>query len=602
MSLRILKRKLEKLNKIQPEKTSKLPQIWANPNSKLLNEIEINSAKFFLEQIEKIEQLSKSEKIEFKAKNWTKEAIIYNIFVRYAAGSFLNAIAMLPYIHWLGANTVYLLPIASIGQQGKKGELGSPYSIRNANEIDENLADSTIDMSASEQFLAFIEAAHLLGMKVVLEFVFRTASLDSDWAIEHPEWFYWIKEENANNFSPPCFSEEELGKIKENILAQNFIELIPPNKDYIEKFVERPKKVFKEAGKIIAINEKGERCVIPSAFADWPPDDKQPLWSDVTYLKLYNHPSFNYIAYNTVRMYDKELAKEKYEQKELWQKISEIIPFYQKKYGIDGVMVDMGHALPAKLLKQIIAKAKKINEDFVFWEENFAIQEKSKKAGYSAVAGYLYFDEHIPWKMQNFFYMLETEQVAIPFFASAENHNTPRAITRFGSIKYSELCWAINCLVPGLPFIHNGFEIAELAPINTGLDFTDEEMSEYPIEKLALFSNIRLNWSSSHSIIPAIKELLEIRKKYIKARDNFKKGTFFKVNTNNEQILSFIRKFEKSILFLANLSKSENYAEIELPNFYNGITNILNSRNIDFHYNRIKLTLQPFEYLIFELH
>ena len=39
-----------------------------------------------------------------------------------------------------------------------------------------------------------MEAAHRLGLRVVVEFVFRTAAKDGDWVKEHPEWMYWIKE------------------------------------------------------------------------------------------------------------------------------------------------------------------------------------------------------------------------------------------------------------------------------------------------------------------------------------------------------------------------------------------------------------------------
>jgi len=601
MSLNILKSKLENLNNKYEINNYKIPEIWLNPYSNNFTETDVNPVNFFLKQIDTINEISEKSKISFKSKNWSNEAIIYNLFVRYCCGTILNAIAMLPYIHSLGVNTIYLLPITSIGKYNKKGELGSPYSIRNPYEIDENLADSMIDMTASEQFQAFVEAAHSIGMKVVLEFVFRTASLDSDLAILHPEWFYWIKEENEKSFLPPAFTDKELIEIKEKILKKDFTKLIAPSKEYIEQFVKCLKKVVKEGDKIIGYDERGNRCIIPSAFADWPPDDKQPLWSDVTYLKLYENPKFNYVAYNTVRMYDKELAKTKYEQTELWEKITDIIPFYQKEYGIDGVMIDMGHSLPAKLLKSIISKAKEKNKDFVFWEENFTLTEKSKSIGYSAVVGYLCFDEHIAWKMHSLLNMLENVNTPIPFFATPENHNTPRAASRFNNTKFSEMCWALNCLIPGLPFIHNGFELGEMHPVNTGLDFTEEQIALYSEHNLPLFSNIRLNWNSNLAIIPQMRLLIEIRIKYIDLTKNFKEATFFKFNTNNENILCFIRKFDKLILFVCNLSDKENYTEIEIPREINKIISVLDNNNIKLIDNKLKLSMSAFDYNIFEL-
>src|SRR5437867_2071455 len=80
-----------------------------------------------------------------KAGSWTREAVIYNMFVRTTCafdhdengnldlpvdkngwketGTFLKAIALLPFIKSFGANTIHLLPITSIGSDGNKGSL-----------------------------------------------------------------------------------------------------------------------------------------------------------------------------------------------------------------------------------------------------------------------------------------------------------------------------------------------------------------------------------------------------------------------------------------------------------------------------------------------
>jgi glycosidase len=94
---------------------------------------------------------------------------------------------LLPYIKKLGADIVYFLPLTSIGVDGHKGDLGSPYSINNPYILDENLNEPLLNMTMEEQFKAVIEATHHLGMKVVSEFIFRTSSKDSKLAIEHPD-------------------------------------------------------------------------------------------------------------------------------------------------------------------------------------------------------------------------------------------------------------------------------------------------------------------------------------------------------------------------------------------------------------------------------
>src|SRR2546425_11953558 len=87
-------------------------------------------------------------------------------------------------------------------------------------------------------------------------------------------------------------------------------------------------------------------------------------------------------------MYDSRLAREEYVNKPLWKKVADIIPYYQQTFGIDGVMIDMGHALPMQLKKEMIRRARGIDPDFAFWDENFSVEEKSVKEGYNAVIGY----------------------------------------------------------------------------------------------------------------------------------------------------------------------------------------------------------------------
>ncbi len=98
-------------------------------------------------------------------------AIVYNLFPRVTAaydhahddvlsidpspegwrdtGTLLKCIALLPYIQSLGINTVHLLPITSVGQDGKKGTLGSPYGIRNAYELDHKLAEPALGLDVN---------------------------------------------------------------------------------------------------------------------------------------------------------------------------------------------------------------------------------------------------------------------------------------------------------------------------------------------------------------------------------------------------------------------------------------------------------------------
>ena len=288
------------------------------------------------------------------AGEWTRDAVIYNMFVRTTSafdhdgdghlalpvngegfretGTFLKAIAMLPYIKRLGADTVHLLPITSIGHDGNKGTLGSPYAIRNPYEIDENLSEPLLGLDAKTEFRAFVEAAHLMGIRVVVEFVFRTAAKDADWVKEHPEWMYWIKEtvalrdplhQDESRYGSPLFTRKELDQIHHDVKEGRMGNLLPPHEVYRDFFTTPPEpgSVQKSEGRYRGRLADGTRVRIPGAFADWPPDDNQPPWGDVTYLRMYTHPGFNYIGYNTIRMYDTRLTQTEFVNRPLWDKI-----------------------------------------------------------------------------------------------------------------------------------------------------------------------------------------------------------------------------------------------------------------------------------------
>ncbi|HUL44650.1 MAG TPA: alpha-amylase family glycosyl hydrolase [Bacteroidota bacterium] len=534
----------------------------------------VNPLAYFVESLRTI--LARPEvKIErTSGGDWTKDAVIYNVFVRTTCavdhdrngkldlpvnsqgwretGSFMKALTMLPYIGSLGVNTIHLLPITAIGSDGNKGTLGSPYAIRNPYRLDEHLSEPNLGFGVEEEFRLFVDAAHRLGMRVVVEFVFRTSSKDGDWVREHPEWYYWIKssvhdrkagDHDESKYGNPIFTPEELKTILEAVEEHRLKNLIPPHESYRSMFLPAPRNdaVRLEKGKYKGVSG-GEEVRIPGAFADWPPDDSQPPWGDVTYLKMYDHPDFNYIAYNTIRMYDEALTVEKNIKRSLWDTIAEIIPHYQKEFGINGVMIDMGHALPMELKKRMIGQARSIDPDFAFWDENFSISERSVREGYNAVIGYQWSDQHHPAKFKSMLQRFATEGFALPFFATAESHNTPRAAAREGGLVYSRYAWAISNFIPAIPFIHSGFEIGETFPINTGLDFTRDELKKLPSEKLPLFSEYAYRWDADKNIVDWIRKVASVRNRYRDCIINSSKDSFVWLETSDENVFAFVRQ------------------------------------------------------------
>ena len=113
-----------------------------------------------------------------------RNQVFYQIFVRnYKAGTFQAVEQDLDRIRRLGADWIYLLPIHPTGEKNRKGTLGSPYAIRDYRAVDPSLG-------TLEDFVSLCDAAHQMGLKVMMDVVYNHTSPDSVLAKTHPEWFY----------------------------------------------------------------------------------------------------------------------------------------------------------------------------------------------------------------------------------------------------------------------------------------------------------------------------------------------------------------------------------------------------------------------------
>jgi starch synthase (maltosyl-transferring) len=614
-----------------------IPALWLSPSGRGKKKL-VNPFAFYLSVVRKAKNRKPPRHGTPTGGEWTRGAVIYNMFVRTTSafdhngngvldlpvshegfretGTFLKAIAMLPYIKRMGANTVHLLPITAIGQDGNKGSLGSPYAIRNPYELDDSLSEPSLGLDAKTEFKAFVEAAHGLGLRVVVEFVFRTAAKDSDWVKEHPEWMYWIKDSvqlrdpqhpDEGRYGSPIFSREELDRIHRDVHDRRFGDLLPPHPVYRDFFTQPPagEHVQKEGGRYVGTLGDGTKVKIPGAFADWPPDDNQPPWGDVTYLRLYTHPDFNYIGYNTIRMYDTRLTQEQYVNRPLWDRIVGIIPYYQREFNIDGVMIDMGHALPMPLKQEIIAAARHGDPDFAFWDENFSIEQKSRDEGYNAVFGFLWVDEHHPDRMWNFFKRLAHNGFPIPFFGTPENHNTPRASARPGGIPYAHWALVMNAFMPTVPFIHSGFELCETYPINTGLDFTSEQISKLPSEKLPLFSDYGYNWLSKQAFDGLVKTVMDVREKHHSLVTNPAPQTFRVMETGNQVVLGYQRAPHGSGKKLAVVGNADftkaMAATFAIETKKPALTDLLTRKRVKVKKGQVTVKLVPGQCVVWEI-
>jgi hypothetical protein len=305
-ALNTLLQRLEDLCATPAATSYSIPALWTDAGAQGVAQVEPHA--YFRDRVRDIIAApDEAPAMLSSGGEWTRSAVVYNMFVRLTTawdhdgdgaigiddtergyretGTFLKAIALLPYIKRMGVNTVYLLPVTAIGVDGNKGSLGSPYAIRNPYKLDARLAEPFLEMGVEAEYAAFVEAAHHLGMRVVMEFVFRTAAKDSDWIADHPNWFYWIDAatpdrgntpETANGYGNPKFSPEELQIIATRVKRNDTNSLPPPSMEYRRLFSDPPEHPALTDGRYIGTAPDGRSVRIPGAFADWPPDDVQP--------------------------------------------------------------------------------------------------------------------------------------------------------------------------------------------------------------------------------------------------------------------------------------------------------------------------------------
>ncbi len=544
---------------------------------------------------------------------------LYNSKGLRETGTILRMLLLLPFLKKLGINMIYLLPVTLHSEMHKKGEAPSPYSVKNFLKIDKYLSDPMLgefsDKLLETEFKSFIYASHILNIKVVLDFIPRTVSRDNDLILEHPNWFYWIKKEYEENFKPPY-----IPKLPMTSFIQKYTKKIytaAEVKGYLKKFTFSPDIIDRKKWKRLVKKIREERInnfldiisdefgvtTVPG-FSDVI-NDTQPIWKDVTFLRLYlDHPQDAlkylakdqppYVLYDVIKA---SRAKFKKPNTELWKFLAKILPYYQKNFGIDGVRIDMGHALPQKLENKIIKSALRINKKFFLIAEELDNRNsaKAKKAGYNSIIGNLWAEEP-RWIFGNIKRVFEKDlsKLSLPIFATAETHDTPRTITRHGKKRFHLFVAALNFFLPNsIPFINSGFEIKETQPMNKGLDTDSCNLYLLPKKdinygKLALFDFTTLHWNNnSEKVIKLIQYCSKVRENFPEIT-KFKNFVSIKILPENKYIFGYMYKVKNGfLLFLVNTHLKKSFKiNFSFKNYQTISGTIQSILNTDLYYRK----------------
>ncbi len=112
-------------------------------------------------------------------------AVLYEMNIRQLTpeGTFVAATKHLAFLRDMGVDVVWIMPPYPIGREGRKGSLGSYYSVQDYCAVNP-------EFGTIEEFDALVAEAHRLGMKVLLDWVANHTARDARWLREKPyDWY-----------------------------------------------------------------------------------------------------------------------------------------------------------------------------------------------------------------------------------------------------------------------------------------------------------------------------------------------------------------------------------------------------------------------------
>ncbi len=125
---------------------------------------------------------------------WIRQSVIYEVFPRQFSptGDLAGVTARMDELKALGVDVIWLMPIHPIGRLKAKGNVGSPYAVRDYYAVNP-------DYGTKEDLHRLVEAAHARGMKVIIDIVANHTSWDSV-MMANPRFY---KQDAAGHILPP---------------------------------------------------------------------------------------------------------------------------------------------------------------------------------------------------------------------------------------------------------------------------------------------------------------------------------------------------------------------------------------------------------------
>lgn len=116
---------------------------------------------------------------------WSYSAVLYEMNIRQLTpeGTIKAAMGKLQFLRDMGVDVLWLMPIYHIGEEERKGGLGSYYAIGDYVSFND-------EFGTLQDFDIFLHEAHALGFKVILDWVANHTARDARWISERPaDWY-----------------------------------------------------------------------------------------------------------------------------------------------------------------------------------------------------------------------------------------------------------------------------------------------------------------------------------------------------------------------------------------------------------------------------
>jgi len=126
----------------------------------------------------------------------TENIIMYEILVRNfsQAGTLNGIVSRLDSLKNMGINTIWLMPIHPVGQIKKNGTYGSPYAVKNYQEVNP-------DFGTLEDLKNLVSECHKRDMALIIDWVANHTAWDNPWITAHKNWY---TQDGAGNIIIPA--------------------------------------------------------------------------------------------------------------------------------------------------------------------------------------------------------------------------------------------------------------------------------------------------------------------------------------------------------------------------------------------------------------